>query len=194
MLFMLLSVVLLAKGPAPRDRLMIKASEWRGGCRDRSGGNAVEIQEEIMKYSQAHPGRVFVVRLEDGEVIHEAIEAFARAQGIRAAYLIVLGGADQGSVLVTGPEQDRRFPVIPRMHVLEAVHEVAGTGTLFPDETGNPVLHMHLACGRGGATVTGCIRKGVKVWQVMEVILHELTESSGIRTTDEVTGFAMLVP
>ena len=47
---------------------------------------------------------------------------------------------------------------------------------------------------RGDTTVTGCIRKGVNVWQMIEVILHELTESSGVRKTDHVTGFAMLVP
>ncbi len=147
-----------------------------------------------MKYSQAQPGRVFVIRLEDKEVIHDVIEAFARDQGIRAASLVVLGGADKGSELVTGPEQGRQFPVIPQTHVLEEVHEVTGTGTLFPDETGNPVLHMHLACGRKDTTVTGCIRKGVKVWQMMEVILHEVTGTGGVRKTDEVTGFAMLVP
>lgn len=147
-----------------------------------------------MKYSQAGPGRVFVIRLEDGEVIHQTIEEFARSQGIRAAALLVLGGADQGSVLVTGPEKDRQFPVIPQTHVLEGVHEVSGTGTLFPDETGNPVLHMHLSCGRGDAAVTGCIRKGVRTWQVMEVILYELTGSTGVRTMDDTTGFALLVP
>lgn len=147
-----------------------------------------------MKYSCAQQGRVFVIRLEDGEVLHETIEAFARNQGVRAATLVVLGGADKGSVLVTGPEQGRQFPVIPQIHILDEVHEVTGTGTLFPDETGNPVLHMHLACGRGDETVTGCVRKGVTVWQVMEVILYELTGSTGMRKTDEFTGFAMLVP
>jgi predicted DNA-binding protein with PD1-like motif len=147
-----------------------------------------------MKYSCAQQGRVFVIRLEDGEVIHETIESFAREQKIRAASLLVLGGADQGSVLVTGPKQGRQFPVIPQTHVLDEVHEVSGTGTLFPDEAGNLVLHMHLACGRGDSAVTGCIRKGVKVWQVMEVILYELTGSTGVRRTDELTGFAMLVP
>jgi predicted DNA-binding protein with PD1-like motif len=147
-----------------------------------------------MKFSQAHPGRVFVIRLEHGEVVHEAIEAFAREQGIRAASLLVLGGADQGSVLVTGPEHGRQFPTVPRTRILDEVHEVTGTGTLFPDEAGHPVLHMHLACGRGDAALTGCIRKGVTVWQVMEVILYELTGSSGVRKMDDTTGFALLVP
>lgn len=30
-----------------------------------------------MKYSQAHPGRVFVIRLEDGEVILYELTGFA---------------------------------------------------------------------------------------------------------------------
>ena len=40
-----------------------------------------------MKYSQAKQGRVFVIRLEDGETVHEEIEKFARAQSITAAAL-----------------------------------------------------------------------------------------------------------
>ena len=147
-----------------------------------------------MKYSEAKPGRVFVIRLEDGDVVHETLEAFAVEKGIRAASLIVLGGADRGSVLVTGPVEGRAFPIEAKSTVLDNVHEVAGTGTIFPDETGRPVLHMHMACGRDHATVTGCIRNGVKVWQVMEVILHELTETSGVRKRDAATGFELLIP
>jgi predicted DNA-binding protein with PD1-like motif len=52
-----------------------------------------------MQYSQAEPGRVFVIRLEDGEVVHEEIEAFARRHGIAAASVLVVGGADNGSKL-----------------------------------------------------------------------------------------------
>ena len=49
-----------------------------------------------MKYSEAKQGRIFIIRLEDGEILHETIEAFAAAKKIRAAALIVLGGADSG--------------------------------------------------------------------------------------------------
>ncbi len=45
--------------------------------------------------------------------------------------------------------------------MLANVHEVAGVGTLFPDDEVNPVLHMYMACGRNGDTVTGCVRAGV---------------------------------
>jgi predicted DNA-binding protein with PD1-like motif len=78
------------------------------------------------------------------------------------------------------------------MHILSDVHEVAGAGTLFPDENGNPILHMHMACGREASSITGCIRQGVKVWQVMEVILFELTGTTAIRALDPRLGFNLL--
>jgi predicted DNA-binding protein with PD1-like motif len=147
-----------------------------------------------MRYSTARMGRVFVIRLEDGEVLHETIERFAAEQGIKAAALIAVGGADEGSRLVVGPEQGRVLPVNPLTRVLPDVHEIAGTGTLFPDEEGNPVLHMHLACGREGSTVTGCVRTGVKIWQIGEVILFELTDTTAIRKVDPQLGFKLLSP
>jgi predicted DNA-binding protein with PD1-like motif len=147
-----------------------------------------------MKFSSATPGRVFVIRLEDGEILHETVEAFAAAQGIRAAACIVLGGADEGSRLVVGPEVSRAEPVTPMEHVLAGTSEAAGVGTIFPDEGGKPVLHMHIACGREGSTVTGCVRRGVKVWHVMEIVLWELTGTEARRVVDKPTGFALLQP
>jgi predicted DNA-binding protein with PD1-like motif len=50
-------------------------------------------------------------------------------------------------------------------------------------------VHIHLACGREGHTVTGCIRDGVRVWQVMEAVVTELDETTATRELDEATGF-----
>ena len=147
-----------------------------------------------MKYSEASPGRIFVIRLEDGDVVHEEIEKLALEESIRAAALIAVGGADKESALVVGPERGRVSPVVPMEHLLNNVHEIAGTGTLFPDDEGNPVLHMHMACGREASTVTGCIRTGVKVWHVMEIILFELLDTTGVRNPDPTTGFKLLMP
>ncbi|MDQ5987156.1 MAG: hypothetical protein CSYNP_02893 [Syntrophus sp. SKADARSKE-3] len=147
-----------------------------------------------MKYSQAKPGRIFVIRLEDGEIVHEVIETFAREQAINAATLVILGGADRGSCLVVGPEEGRATPIIPLEVTLDNVHEVAGVGTLFPDDEGHPILHIHMACGRKGDTVTGCGRTGVKVLHVMEVIVFELADSTGVRRLDMATGFKLLQP
>ena len=147
-----------------------------------------------MKYSEAKRGRTFVIRLEDGDIVHEEIERFAREQSIRAGTLIIIGGADEGSRLVVGPEDGRSRPAVPMEHVLDNVREVAGTGTLFPDENGDPIIHMHMACGRNESTVTGCIRRGVKVWQVMEVVLIELVDSTATRKLDDPIGFPLLEP
>ncbi len=147
-----------------------------------------------MKYSEAKQGRIFVVRLEDGDIVHEEIEKFAHDMSIKAASLIIIGGADKGSKLVVGPEHGRREPINPMEHILNNVHEIAGTGTIFPNENGKPVLHMHIACGRQADTITGCVRKGVKVWHIMEIILFELIDSSATRAYDPTTGFELLQP
>jgi predicted DNA-binding protein with PD1-like motif len=147
-----------------------------------------------MKYSQARQGRVFILRLEDGEIVHEVIERFAGEQGITAAALIILGGADDGSRLVVGPAEDRGLPLEPMERVLEHAHEVSGVGTLFLDDEGQPILHMHMACGRQGATITGCVRRGVKVWHVMEVVITELLDTPARRMTEPPLGLKLLRP
>jgi predicted DNA-binding protein with PD1-like motif len=147
-----------------------------------------------MKYSEAEQGRVFILRLEDGDVLHETIETFAAEHGIRAAALAAVGGADAGSTLVVGPETDRGDPVVPMEHVLDHAHELAGVGTLFPGPDGEPVVHMHAACGRGERSVTGCVRRGVKTWHVLEVIIRELTGTGARRAPDPELGFNLLQP
>ena len=147
-----------------------------------------------MKFSECKPGRIFVLCLENGDIVHEEIEQFARSHSIAAASLIIIGGADKGSKLIVGPEQENEngTPLTSLEYVLENVHEIAGVGTLFPDDQGNPMLHLHMACGRKSSTRTGCIRRGVKVWHIMEVILFELLESKGKRVFDPETGFTLL--
>ena len=145
-----------------------------------------------MQYTQADQGRTFVLRLEHGEIVHETIERFAREHNISAAALIVLGGADTASRLVVGPEDGTARPINPMVQELDNVHEIAGTGTLFPDESGQPILHMHMACGRQDHTRTGCIRAGVRTWQILEVVLFELINTSGVRRKDQNLGFSLL--
>jgi len=147
-----------------------------------------------MKYSEAGLGRVFVMRLEDGEILHEEIEKFAAEKGVKAAAVIALGGADKESGLIVGPREGRSETIEPMEALLDDVHEIAGVGTIFPDEQDKPTLHMHAACGREKATVTGCVRAGVKTWHVMEVIILELTGSSAKRKFEQSTGFSLLSP
>ncbi len=147
-----------------------------------------------MRYSSARQGRTFVVRLEDGDVVHECLEHLARTERIRAASITILGGLDRDSRLIVGPEDGRATPVVPMTQVMQDVHEVAGVGTLFPDEHGHPVVHIHIASGRGTESITGCIRGGVRVWQVMEAVVQELLDTGATRRPDPATGFELLSP
>lgn len=147
-----------------------------------------------MKYSLATLGRVLVLRLEDGDVVHECIEEAARAEGIARAAVILLGGADGGSRVMVGPEDGRADPVVPMERLLHDVHEMAGAGTIFPDEHGRPVLHLHAAFGRDDQVTTGCIRRGVVTWMVGEAVVIELTGSEAHRRRDVAPGFQVLDP
>lgn len=147
-----------------------------------------------MKYSSAQLGRVLVVRLEDGDVVHECIEEAARAVDIERAAVILLGGAGRGSRIVVGPEDGSVRPVVPMERVLHDVHEMAGAGTIFPDEGSRPVLHLHAAFGRDDQVTAGCIRIGVRTWMVAEAVILELVGSEATRRVDAATGFELLDP
>src|SRR5512140_423906 len=127
-----------------------------------------------MRFSEARTGRVFAVRLEDGDRLPESIERLAREQGISRGYVLILGGADDASRIVVGPEDRAALPPVPVERSLAGVHEMAGVGTIFPDADGRPSLHLHAAFGRGDAAVVGCIRPGVDIWKVGEVVIVEL--------------------
>lgn len=147
-----------------------------------------------MKYTETLPGRVFVIRLEDGEIIQEKIEKFASEKGILSAKVQLLGGVDKGSKLIVGPKESRASEIIPIVVTLDDMHEAVGNGTIFRNKSGMPSLHCHLSCGRNRNTICGEIREGVKVWHVMEVIITELINCNAVRRYDKLTGFELLQP
>ena len=53
-----------------------------------------------MRSAEMRDGRVFVLRLEEGEILHEAIESFCLAEGVRNATVTAVGGVDAGSQFV----------------------------------------------------------------------------------------------
>lgn len=145
-----------------------------------------------MKYSEGAIGRMFVLRLEDGDVLNDTIEAFAREQRVGRALAFYLGGAADSSRVVVGPDAGRRDTIVPLIHVLAGSQEVLALGTLFPNEAGDPVLHMHAAAGREGGATVGCTRAGVETWLVGEVVVLEILGSTARRQKDPDTGFELL--
>lgn len=146
-----------------------------------------------MKWSEGHMGRVFVIRLDDGDVLPTSIEDFASKNGVTVGHAVLIGGIGGGQVVV-GPRDSSERPPDPMLHPVEGAHEVVGLGVLAPGENGKPVLHIHAALGRSGHTVTGCLRPGVDTWLVGEVILYEILGTQAARLMDKECGLALLEP
>jgi predicted DNA-binding protein with PD1-like motif len=144
-----------------------------------------------MRFSEGRLGRIFVLRLEEGERLNDSIEKFAREQKIKHGLAFYLGGAADGSQVVVGPEANREG-VIPMIYTLRGAQEVLALGTLIPNEAGEPVLHLHAAAGREGQATVGCTRAGVAVWLVGEVVLLEILGTVAARKKDPQTGFQLL--
>lgn len=144
-----------------------------------------------MKASEGRLGRVFVMRLEDGDVVPVCIENFAREKGISVAQVILVGGIGDGEVVV-GPRRSEGLPPEPMLLPVDGAHEVVGLGVLAPDEKGKPILHIHAALGRSGQTITGCLRQGVSTWLIGEAILIEIAGVNAARLKDRQSGFTLL--
>lgn len=145
-----------------------------------------------MRYSEGHLGRVFVLRLEEGERIPDVIERFAEEQDVRRAAVLLLGGIGHGSRVVVGPEEGRGEEIVPLVHTLQGIQEILGVGTIFPDEQGRPILHLHGASGREGGASVGCTRAGVDVWLVGEVVVLEMVGMDAARKKDPRSGLSLL--
>jgi len=150
-------------------------------------------KELTMKASEGKIGRVFVVRLEDGDVIPACIERFAGENGISVGHVILVGGIGGGDVVV-GPKHSEEMPPQPMLLPVDGAHEVVGVGIIAPGEDGRPVLHIHAALGRSGNTMTGCLRPGVTTWLVGEAIIYEVTGAEVARVMDDRSGFELLEP
>jgi predicted DNA-binding protein with PD1-like motif len=145
-----------------------------------------------MQYQEGKIGRVFALRLEEGERLPDTLETFAQEQRLEAAMVIYVGGAKGGSRLVVGPDATRTDAIVPLVHTLAGIQEVLAVGTLFPNEQGEPVLHLHAATGREGEATVGCSRAGVDVWLVGEVIILEILGTRGRRRPEPPSGFSLL--
>jgi uncharacterized protein len=144
-----------------------------------------------MKASEGKIGRVFILRLEDGDIVPGAIEEFAAAKKIKCGHVILIGGIGGGQV-VSGPRFSDVMPPDPMLLPVDGAHEVAGLGIIAPDKDGKPVLHIHAALGRAGKTLTGCLRPGVTTWLVGEAIIYEITGANVKRLPDPKSGFELM--
>jgi predicted DNA-binding protein with PD1-like motif len=145
-----------------------------------------------LDYTEAKLARAFILRLHQNERLHEVIENFAAQKQIKSALCFFLGGAEDKSKVVVGPKDGNALPPEPMVTLLRGVHEGCGVGTIFTNEDGKPVLHMHASFGRNENTITGCVRMGVDIWHIGEVVILELAGGTAKRAKNKQTGFELL--
>jgi predicted DNA-binding protein with PD1-like motif len=144
-----------------------------------------------VKATEGKIGRVFVVRLEDGDILPACLEKFAAEKSIRCGHVVLVGGIGGGEIVV-GPRESGEMPPDPVYMPVKGAHEVVGVGVIAPDKDGRPVLHIHASLGRGDNVITGCLRPGVTTWLVAEAIIYEITGINPRRLPDKDSGFDLL--
>lgn len=144
-----------------------------------------------MKFTEGKAGRVFIVQLENGDIIPDSIENFAAEQNIKIAYVTIVGGVCTGNVVV-GPRDTGAPKPEPILLPVNEAHEILASGIIAPSEEGKPVLHIHGALGRAGNTLSGCLRPGIETWLTGEAVVQEITGVDAKRLLDQESGFKLL--
>ncbi len=135
-----------------------------------------------MQYTEGQIGRVFVVRIDDGEDMLLALRQFILDKSILAGSIHFLGALMSGR-MVTGPEEPI-IPPVPHFVMFEGGWEIFGVGTIYPGDDG-PHIHYHASVGRSGHALTGCLREKAITYLIVEAVIMEFTGLSARREFDE---------
>jgi uncharacterized protein len=142
-----------------------------------------------MKYTKGSMGRIFLLKFDNNDVLLEKIEAFARKEKVKSAVMLFIGALKEGN-LAAGPKK----PVIPPQPFkvnFQDGWEAMGIGTIIPGDSG-PQIHIHASMGKNKQVLTGCVRKGSKVFLVIEAVVFELKGVKAGKSLDALTGINLL--
>lgn len=142
-----------------------------------------------MRYKIGRPGRLVIMRLEDGDDAISAINTVVKETGIKAAVFYILGGLKKARIVV-GPEKEE-MPPVPVWREIKESHEVIGIGTIFYQD-GEPKVHLHSALGKRDDVVVGCVREKAETFLVLEVFMIEILDIEAVRELDPATGLSLL--
>ncbi len=143
-----------------------------------------------MKHTQGRQGRVFVLRFEHGDDFNLELEKFAVKKKIAAGFITFLGALHKGE-MAAGPKKPV-IPPQPNWLKFDGAWEVFGTGSLFTGKKGEKYVHLHTSMGKNKRTITGCLRKNVKVFMVIEALLVEVKGAKASKGIDAASGLNML--
>jgi len=143
-----------------------------------------------MQYTEGKPGRVFIVRVDHGEDLIATLMQFLTEHQVNSGYIRFMGALQSGQI-VTGPEA-LSFPLVQHFESFSGGWEVIGMATITPDNTA-PHLHIHASIGKGERVLTGCLRREIITYIVIEAVITELIGVDVQREQDPVTGLCLPV-
>jgi len=143
-----------------------------------------------MQYSEGRLGRVFVIRLEDGEDLIGSIQKFVEKKGVSTGLIHFLGALREGR-LITGPKDPTVPPGPPFVEDLEGAWETFGVATIYPGDGGKPAVHIHASAGHDDRALTGCLRERATTYLVVEAVVFEFLGLEAHREIDEMTGLRL---
>lgn len=141
-----------------------------------------------MQYSESSIGRIFTLRIDDGEDLIAALYEVASREQVASALVFLLGALRSGT-MVTGPEQPV-VPPVPHFQPFDDCWEVIGIGSLHPGADG-PHLHIHASVGKGDRAFTGCLRERAATYLVVEAVMLELAGCRVKRQSNPALGIAI---
>ena len=136
-----------------------------------------------MQATEGKIGRIFILRLEDGDTIPDCIENFALNNDIRNGYVNFTAGFKSGSIQ-THPDQPEA--------AIQEPHAGAAQGLISRNTEDRPVLQIHSICSRDDHTISGYLHTGADINITGEVIIYEILDAACSRVTDEATGLQLL--
>lgn len=142
----------------------------------------------IMQYTEGELGRVFQVRIDDGEDLLDTLQVFVREKEIRCGFVQFIG-ALKGGRIVTGPKK-LVLPPDPSFETYQNGWEVFGYASITPGPE-RAHLHYHASVGKNREVMTGCLREQATVYIIVEVLIIEILGSTVSRKRDRVTGMEL---
>jgi hypothetical protein len=143
-----------------------------------------------MHYSEGRLGRVFVLRIDDGEDFLAVTQKFVQDKSVKSGTILFLGALRKGR-MVTGPEEPT-IPPEPHYIMFEGGWEMVGLGTICQGNDA-PAIHFHASVGRAGHALTGCLREKAITYLVAEVVILEFSGLDIRRSLDEKMGVPLPV-
>jgi len=137
-----------------------------------------------MEGAQGKPGRVFFLRIDDGEKLIESLESFIQENSISTASVSLVGAVKW--VRIVTPDVEKK-PMPDRESAIEKHMEVAGHGNIIESKP-----HIHAAFGENGGNGYCGHLVEAEVFVFVEAAIQEIDDISARRVHDPNTGFKKL--